>query len=53
MACFTGEYPVPPPDAAQLGKHALEQPELPFDLPDAEGVHTGVPGGAVDALSRP
>ena len=63
-ACFTGDYPVPLPDAAQLGKHSLEnaaeQPELPFERPranvvdrDAEGVTTGLGGGAADALTRP
>ncbi len=31
-ACFTGEYPVPLSDEAALGKHALEQPELPLTL---------------------
>jgi amidophosphoribosyltransferase len=30
-ACFTGEYPVPLSDAARLGKHHLEQAELPFE----------------------
>src|SRR3712207_4073753 len=29
-ACFSGEYPVALPDAQQLGKFSLEQPELPF-----------------------
>lgn len=67
LACFTGEYPVPLPDAAHLGKYALEQAELPFDaddaadtpvamtlLPrDADGVPTGTAGGANDALTRP
>ncbi len=62
MACFTGHYPVPLPDGGPLGKHILEQPTLPFDrlddpaaaiLRDAEGVTTGVAGGAADALSRP
>ena len=64
-ACFTGQYPVPLPDAAQLGKHSLEdaatQEELPFERGngvtvagrDAEGVTTGLGGGAADALSRP
>jgi len=33
-ACFTGEYPVPLPEPGQLGKFALEQPELPFDAPE-------------------
>ncbi len=57
-ACFTGEYPVPPPPSAHLGKSLLEQDELPFDTlddprADAEGVATGSPGGAADALTRP
>jgi amidophosphoribosyltransferase len=25
QACFTGEYPIPLPEASQLGKHLLEQ----------------------------
>jgi amidophosphoribosyltransferase len=75
-ACFTGSYPVPLPDSALLGKHSLEQAQLPIEglelngarrtvrLPipvaggngatlDAEGVTTGLPGGAADALTRP
>jgi amidophosphoribosyltransferase len=50
LACFTGDYPVPLPDAGQLGKYSLEQPELPFD---AEGVAIGLSGGAAEALTRP
>jgi amidophosphoribosyltransferase len=30
-ACFTGRYPVPLPEAGQLGKDRLEQQTLPFD----------------------
>jgi amidophosphoribosyltransferase len=68
-ACFTGTYPIPLPPSAQLGKHALEQPTLPLegiaapvprqievpdgDSTDADGVTTGISGGAADALSRP
>jgi amidophosphoribosyltransferase len=54
-ACFTGQYPIELPDSMHLGKHALEQPQLPLDLglTDVEGVSTGLSGGAVDALSRP
>lgn len=64
-ACFTGRYPVPLPPGEQLGKHMLErveQPQLPFDdVPrqaepralDVDGVATGLPGGANDALARP
>ena len=28
-ACFTGEYPIELENSVLLGKHALEQPELP------------------------
>jgi amidophosphoribosyltransferase len=28
-ACFTGSYPIELPESVQLGKHSLEQPELP------------------------
>jgi amidophosphoribosyltransferase len=58
-ACFTGEYPIPLPDADRLGKHILEQPQLTLELPtatpraDAEGVPTGMTGGGADALARP
>jgi amidophosphoribosyltransferase len=37
-ACFTGSYPIDLPDSAFLGKHSLEQPELPL-----EGVNAPVP----------
>jgi len=33
-ACFTGRYPIELPEDTQLGKHLLEQPELPLDGPD-------------------
>lgn len=33
-ACFTGQYPVPVPDVARLGKRSLEQPVLAFDRAD-------------------
>jgi amidophosphoribosyltransferase len=55
-ACFTGQYPVPLPDADQLGKGVLEAlPGLESVRParDAEGVPTGLAGGGSDALSRP
>ncbi|MEJ2577922.1 MAG: amidophosphoribosyltransferase [Kineosporiaceae bacterium] len=68
-ACFTGEYPVALPEDEQLGKYALEQSALPLEpvtVPgrtghrdpvlrhrDADGVATGVAGGAEDALTRP
>jgi len=63
-ACFDGEYPIPLPEEARLGKHLLESPSL-----DAAGAASGDPGplreahvspptlsvgyGAADALSRP
>jgi hypothetical protein len=54
-------YPVELPESVHLGKHALEQTELPIasgpavvpDRVDMEGVTTGLAGGAVDALTRP
>jgi amidophosphoribosyltransferase len=64
-ACFTGEYPVALPDAALLGKHALEDAsagegggcvrldDVAAVQVDAEGVPTGWAGGAADALTRP
>jgi len=56
-ACFTGDYPIELPESTLLGKHFLEAlPGLESQTPgpqDAEGVGTGVSGGAADALSRP
>jgi amidophosphoribosyltransferase len=56
-ACFTGDYPIPLPESSLLGKHLLEAlPGLESAMPrrqDAEGVGTGVSGGAADALTRP
>ncbi|HEY8654882.1 MAG TPA: amidophosphoribosyltransferase, partial [Dermatophilaceae bacterium] len=56
-ACFTGDYPIALPESSLLGKHFLEVlPGLEGPQPgrqDAEGVGTGVSGGAADALSRP
>ncbi len=56
-ACFTGDYPIELPESSLLGKHFLEAlPGLESQKPegrDAEGVGTGVSGGAADALSRP
>jgi amidophosphoribosyltransferase len=55
-ACFTGEYPIPLPDEARLGKHLLEDIALPEN---ASGAASGDPGplsvgyGAADALGRP
>ena len=45
MACFDGEYPIPLPEEARLGKHLLEGVSTPAPL--------GVGYGAGDALTRP
>jgi amidophosphoribosyltransferase len=56
-ACFTGEYPIPLPEEARLGKHLLEELAVPRD--DAAGAASGDAGplaaghGASDALTRP
>ncbi len=56
-ACFTGDYPIELPESSLLGKHLLEAlPGLEGGPPtrrDADGVGTGMSGGADDALSRP
>ncbi|TWF76960.1 amidophosphoribosyltransferase [Pseudonocardia hierapolitana] len=55
-ACFTGEYPIPLPEEARLGKHLLEDLAVPEN---ASGAASGDPGplsvgyGAADALGRP
>ncbi|MDP9417649.1 MAG: amidophosphoribosyltransferase, partial [Actinomycetota bacterium] len=54
-ACFDGVYPVELDEAQLLGKHLLEEIESSFPVGprDADGVETGVGGGAADALRRP
>jgi amidophosphoribosyltransferase len=56
-ACFTGRYPIELPPSEQLGKHLLETlPGLDVEATarrDAEGVPTGVAGGAANALAHP
>jgi amidophosphoribosyltransferase len=52
-ACFTGRYPIPLPPDDRLGKHLLEQNELPLGDP-ADGLTTVVPGlGGATALEHP
>ncbi|MGV8967851.1 MAG: amidophosphoribosyltransferase [Cellulomonas sp.] len=52
-ACFTGSYPIELPPSATLGKHLLEQSELPLGAPE-DGLRTLLPtiGGAT-ALEQP
>jgi amidophosphoribosyltransferase len=59
-ACFDGEYPIPLPEEARLGKHLLEaaaRPSTPAQ--DVSGAASGDPGpvavgyGAAGALDRP
>jgi len=58
-ACFDGEYPIPLPDEALLGKHLLELEPLQPVAPGVSGAASGDPGplavgyGASDALGRP
>jgi amidophosphoribosyltransferase len=59
-ACFDGEYPIPLPEEARLGKHLLEVSDVSaVPSPVASGAASGDPGplsvgyGASDALSRP
>jgi amidophosphoribosyltransferase len=64
-ACFDGEYPIPLPDEARLGKHLLEKLTVPVEMADSavaeavSGAASGDPGplsvgyGAADALRRP
>jgi amidophosphoribosyltransferase len=53
-ACFTGEYPIPLPDEARLGKHLLEELSVPENVSgptDPSALSVGY--GAADALGRP
>jgi amidophosphoribosyltransferase len=61
-ACFTGEYPIPLPEEARLGKHLLEDlVRAPEHTPavDVSGAASGDPGpvsagwGGAGALERP
>jgi amidophosphoribosyltransferase len=55
-ACFTGEYPIPLPEEALLGKHLLEELAVPEHVNGAASGDTGpvsVGYGAADALGRP
>ncbi len=52
-ACFTGRYPIELPPADRLGKHLLEQSELPLGAPE-DGLSTLVTSnGGAGALEHP
>jgi amidophosphoribosyltransferase len=52
-ACFSGTYPIELPSQDRLGKHLLEQNELPLGAPE-DGLATLVPGtGGSNALEHP
>jgi amidophosphoribosyltransferase len=48
MACFDGDYPIPLPEEARLGKHLLELtvPDSPLDVEIEAGVADTVSGAA-------
>jgi amidophosphoribosyltransferase len=53
-ACFTGEYPIPLPEEARLGKHLLEDLSVPEHVSGAASPTALTAGyGAADALGRP
>ncbi len=54
-ACFSGKYPpIELPSQDRLGKHLLEQNELPLGAPPEDGLATLVPGtGGSTALEHP
>jgi amidophosphoribosyltransferase len=53
-ACFTGEYPIPLPEEARLGKHLLEDLSVPEHVSGAASPPALTAGyGAADALGRP
>lgn len=52
-ACFTGKYPIELPSQDRLGKHLLEQNELPLGNPE-DGLVAIIPGaGGATALEHP
>ncbi len=52
-ACFTGKYPIELPSADRLGKHLLEQNELPLGDPADNLPHLTVSAGGAGALDHP
>jgi amidophosphoribosyltransferase len=52
-ACFSGRYPIPLPPDERLGKHLLEQSQLPLGAPE-DGLLSLLPGaGGSSALEQP
>ena len=52
-ACFTGKYPIELPPDDQLGKHLLEQAELPLGAPEDGLRSLAVTAGGAGALQHP
>jgi len=52
-ACFTGKYPIELPPDDQLGKHLLEQAELPLGPPEDGLKQLAVSRGGSTALEHP
>ena len=52
-ACFTGKYPIELPPDDQLGKHLLEQAELPLGPPEDGLKQLAVSTGGSTALDHP
>ena len=55
MACFDGDYPIPLPEEARLGKHLLEELAVPADSdrPVGDTVSGAVSGDAGPVRSGP
>ena len=59
LACFDGDYPIPLPDEARLGKHLLEDVPADRRSRSVSGAASGDPGplsvgyGAAEALTPP
>ncbi|WP_182112856.1 MULTISPECIES: amidophosphoribosyltransferase [unclassified Actinotalea] len=52
-ACFTGKYPIELPPADRLGKHLLEQSELPLGAPEDNLTTLLATTGGAGALHHP
>jgi amidophosphoribosyltransferase len=52
-ACFTGRYPIELPSQDRLGKHLLEQNELPLGAPEDGLLSISPATGGASALEHP